>query len=94
MIKEDGGGLYCSWGDYYWELCNVGLTTRVTDMGLCFTVDTRKLVKGSSDTPGGGKRRHGNHVGNAIRGLSLVVTTDHEDVPFRLYHSEGFKVDR
>ena len=90
MIETEGGGLFCSWGDFYWEECNAGLTTRVTDMGVCFTVDTRKLVKESPDHSG--KKPRGNPVGNAIRGLSLVVTTANEDVPFRLYHSEGFKV--
>ncbi|KAL8592556.1 hypothetical protein ACOMHN_030241 [Nucella lapillus] len=38
-------GLYCSWGDFHWENCSVGLTTRVTEMGVCFTVDTRRLYK-------------------------------------------------
>ncbi|KAL8579748.1 hypothetical protein ACOMHN_066561 [Nucella lapillus] len=88
MIKKKGGGLYCAWGDFYWEDCNVGLTVRVTDMGVCFTVDTRKLVKPHPK----GKKREMNAVGNALRGLSLIVTTATDDIPFRLYHSEGFKV--
>jgi hypothetical protein len=88
MIEKEGGGLFCAWGDYYWEDCSAGLTTRITDMGVCFTIDTRKLVKNDVT----GTKRDVNPVGNAIRGLSLVVTTSTEDIPFRLYHSEGFKV--
>ncbi|XP_076437335.1 bile acid-sensitive ion channel-like [Babylonia areolata] len=92
MIKKDGGGLFCAWGDFYWENCNVGLTVSVTDMGVCFTVDTRKLVKPRPDSSPGSKPPEMNPVGNALRGLSLVVTTATDDIPFRLYHSEGFKV--
>ncbi|XP_076455797.1 bile acid-sensitive ion channel-like [Babylonia areolata] len=130
MIEKEGGGLQCSWGDFYWENCSVGLQTRVTDMGMCFTVDTRKLVKNldkakrrtsngnnASHTHGGGGGAggsgagggggggsggggttynphwgNGNPVRNAIRGLSLVVSSSTEDVPYRLFHSEGFKV--
>ncbi|KAK7093043.1 hypothetical protein V1264_008699 [Littorina saxatilis] len=90
MIESEGGGLQCAWGDFYWENCNVGLQTRVTDMGVCFTIDTRKLRKNS--TAKGSKKRELNPVSNAIRGLSLIVTTSTDDIPFRLYHSEGYKV--
>ncbi|PVD35949.1 hypothetical protein C0Q70_02918 [Pomacea canaliculata] len=87
MIEVDGGGLYCAWSDHYWENCSVAMDTRVTDMGVCFTVDSRKLVKDTSLS-----RRKASTVSNALRGLSLIVTTASEDIPYRLYHSEGFKV--
>ncbi|ESO92005.1 hypothetical protein LOTGIDRAFT_163011 [Lottia gigantea] len=83
MIK--GTGLRCAWGDYYWEDCSAALTTRVTEMGICFTVDTLKLKKTK-------KVINPNPVSNALRGLSVLVTTSRSDIPYRLYQFEGFKV--
>ncbi|KAK6182491.1 hypothetical protein SNE40_010170 [Patella caerulea] len=84
MIK--GTGLKCAWGDYYWENCDSALTTRVTEMGICFTVDTRKLVR----------NHHGsakpNPVSNSLRGFNVVITTIRTDIPYRLYQFEGFKI--
>nr|KAG5695042.1 hypothetical protein BaRGS_032535 [Batillaria attramentaria] len=88
LIEQASGGLICSWGDYYWEPCSVALSTRVTEMGVCFTVDTRKLVKKEK-----GARRQVNAISNAIRGLGIFVTTVTRDIPYRLYvFGGGFKV--
>ncbi|XP_071104046.1 acid-sensing ion channel 5-like [Haliotis cracherodii] len=83
MVVESG--LKCAWGDYYWEDCGDALTTRITEMGLCFTINTRNLTRRSN----GHKM---NAVSNSLRGLSALVTTVRSDIPYRLYQFEGFKV--
>ena len=79
-----GTGLRCAYGDYYWEDCSVAMETRITEMGVCFTIDTRKLARNKE-----GRRL--NAVGNALRGLNALVTTDKGEVPYRLYQFDGFK---
>ena len=37
--------LYCSWGDYHFKEHCPGSYSRVTEMGPCNTIDTRKIVR-------------------------------------------------
>ena len=37
--------LYCSWGDYHFKEHCPGSYSRITEMGPCSTIDTRKIVR-------------------------------------------------
>ncbi|CAG5136033.1 unnamed protein product [Candidula unifasciata] len=79
----------CSWGDHYWTPC-LAATPRVTEMGVCFTVDVRKLAREKSlnETSDDDSLPA---IGNALRGLTLYVDVSDVEIPNRIFKYQGFK---
>ncbi|BFZ22505.1 hypothetical protein BsWGS_25544 [Bradybaena similaris] len=82
--------LLCSWGDIFWKTCPA-VTPKVTDMGVCFMVDVRKLLKKKAENETGSDDSLP-AIGNAMRGLTLYVDVSKDETPYRIYQYTGFKV--
>ncbi|XP_059145396.1 acid-sensing ion channel 5-like [Physella acuta] len=72
----------CSWGDYYWTPCPF-VSFRVTQMGLCGTLNVRDLPRNRSDNS-----TEDTAVSNAMRGLTILLDVPSLEIPFRFNHIE------
>lgn len=81
--------LYCSWGDYHFKEHCPGSYGRITEMGPCSTIDTRKIVREIAEKENIGRMPA---ISKAMRGLTLYFDTDPTDIPYRIFQSDGFKV--
>ncbi|KAK6970755.1 acid-sensing ion channel 5-like isoform X1 [Biomphalaria glabrata] len=92
ILKNPRNQLYCSWGDYFWKNCPC-TNFRLTSMGVCASVDVRKLAKSIQDNSTEHEDISGApSVANAMRGLTFYIDVPSEEVPHRLWHLDGFKL--